>query len=376
MVDSRIDELRRRLERDPGSRLFAQLAEEHRKAGDHAEAVRVSRAGLAQHPNYPSARLTLGRALLESGDAAAARRELEQALREAPDNILASRFLGQALEAVGALGEALLQYGATLKMAPGDRQLEAQVQALKARLTTAAVPAPRSEPRPSPAPPVAARPGTPAAVRPAAAARPPEAESELPATVLLKGPERPRPPVPEAAAEPAAPPVADLPPTIPLGRAPVPAPPPPAPAVPDPVITLKPASRLAQPEFGDTEPARHVPAVIAALPSPEPGAEPRAAAPEPTAVDAGTGAAPLSSSTLAELYLRQGLPEQAVEVYRQVLSEDPGNERARARLAEIAGPASPGPPAAATDDPRAARRRVLERTIAGLEALLASLQRR
>ncbi len=374
MVDSRIDELRRRLERDPGSRLFAQLAEEHRKAGDHAEAVRVSRAGLAQHPNYPSARLTLGRALLESGDAAAARRELEQALREAPDNILASRFLGQALEAVGALGEALLQYGATLKMAPGDRQLEAQVQALKARLTTAAVPAPRSEPRLSPAPPLMARPGTPAAVRPAAAAAPPEAESELAPTVLLKGPERPPLPVPGPAAERAAPPAVGLPPTIPLGRAPVP--PPPAPASPDPVITLKPASRLAQPEFGDTEPARQVPAVIAALPSPEPRAEPKAAAPEPPAVDAGTGAAPLSSSTLAELYLRQGLPEQAVEVYRQVLSEDPGNERARARLAEIAGPASPGPPAAATDDPRAARRRVLERTIAGLEALLASLQRR
>lgn len=386
MVDSRIDELRRRLERDPGSRLFAQLAEEHRKAGDHAEAVRVSRAGLAQHPNYPSARLTLGRALLESGDAAAARRELEQALREAPDNILASRFLGQALEAVGALGEALLQYGATLKMAPGDRQLEAQVQTLKARLTTAAVPAARSEPRPAPSPPVMARPAMPAVVRPTAAAAPPAAGSELPATVLLKGPERPRPPVPGAGAAPAAPPAVDAPPpTLPLGRAPMRASPPPASASADPVITLKPASRGAQPEFGDTEPARQVPAVIAALPSavpppeaePQPRPQPKAGAAELPAVDAGTGAAPLSSSTLAELYLRQGLPEQAVEVYRQVLSEDPGNERARARLAEIAGPAaSLGALAAATDDPRAARRRVLERTIAGLEALLASLQRR
>ena len=109
LADSRIDELRRRLERDPGSRLFAQLAEEHRKAGEHAEAIRVARAGLVQHPSYPSARLTLGRALLDSGDASGARVELEAALRDAPDNILASRFLGQALEALGELGPALVQ---------------------------------------------------------------------------------------------------------------------------------------------------------------------------------------------------------------------------------------------------------------------------
>ena len=42
-----------------------------------------------------------------------------------------------------------------------------------------------------------------------------------------------------------------------------------------------------------------------------------------------------SSSTLAELYFQQGLVEHAVEVYRQLLDEAPGNERARARLAEI-----------------------------------------
>ena len=45
VADSRIDDLRRRLERDPGSRLFAQLAEEHRKAGELAEAIRVARGG-------------------------------------------------------------------------------------------------------------------------------------------------------------------------------------------------------------------------------------------------------------------------------------------------------------------------------------------
>ena len=69
-LNPRIEDLRRRLEKEPGSRIFAQLAEELRKEGDFAEAIRVSRSGLAQHPSYPSARMTLGRALFDSGDLA------------------------------------------------------------------------------------------------------------------------------------------------------------------------------------------------------------------------------------------------------------------------------------------------------------------
>jgi len=68
MADNpRIEELRRRVERDPASIAFAQLAEEHRRVGECDEAIRICRSGLAQHPGYLSARVTLGRALLEAG---------------------------------------------------------------------------------------------------------------------------------------------------------------------------------------------------------------------------------------------------------------------------------------------------------------------
>lgn len=89
----RIEDLRRRILKDPASIAFAQLAEEHRRAGQFEEAVRVSRAGLAQHPAYLSARITLGRALLEMGlyDEAAA--EFEYVLKAAPDNLTAVREL-------------------------------------------------------------------------------------------------------------------------------------------------------------------------------------------------------------------------------------------------------------------------------------------
>jgi tetratricopeptide (TPR) repeat protein len=87
----RIEELRRRIQKDPASIAFAQLAEEHRRAGQFEEAVSVCKAGLAQHPAYLSARITLGRALLEMGRYDEAASEFEYVLKAAPDNLSATR---------------------------------------------------------------------------------------------------------------------------------------------------------------------------------------------------------------------------------------------------------------------------------------------
>jgi predicted Zn-dependent protease len=89
----RIEELRRRIQKDPASIAFAQLAEEHRRAGQFEDAVRVCRAGLAQHPAYLSARITLGRALLEMGRYDESVTEFEYVLKAAPDNLTATREL-------------------------------------------------------------------------------------------------------------------------------------------------------------------------------------------------------------------------------------------------------------------------------------------
>jgi tetratricopeptide (TPR) repeat protein len=87
--NSRIEDLRRRILRDPASIAFAQLAEEYRRAGDCEEAVRVCEAGLAQHPAYLSARVTLGRALFQLGRLEEARAEFVRVLDAAPDNLTA-----------------------------------------------------------------------------------------------------------------------------------------------------------------------------------------------------------------------------------------------------------------------------------------------
>src|SRR5918999_696191 len=83
----RIEDLRRRVQKDPASIAFAQLAEEYRRAGQHKESVEVCRAGLSVHPEYLSARVTLGRALVELGQLDDAQRELETVLKSAPENL-------------------------------------------------------------------------------------------------------------------------------------------------------------------------------------------------------------------------------------------------------------------------------------------------
>ena len=508
MANPRIDELRGRLQREPGSRLFAQLAEELRKDGDLTEAIRVARSGLALHPNYPSARLTLGRALIESGNLTAARTELESVMRGAPDNILASRMLAECLEGLGDLGAALLQFRAALRLSPGDRQIEGQIRALEQRLAGPPPPRPAASAgagpsagtldstlaaqerpalvadggatlpslraavastAPTPPPPEARLPLAPPPVAAAfmnVAASPAATSSPTPPVVP------PLPPLPPRAA-PAPPAATPLPaagdfddvfeaapswqsagpsgsaaesgpillledeaPTLPGGPFSPPAPTPTRgeaargearpetaafPAVPPPEgpVTLsfeKPAAPPSGSPFGPpgsthgpaadattgafpTAVSASAPALETAFPppplAPPPPAPPVAvAAPAlvgPSAAEAAPAPA-LRSATLAELYLEQGFPDKAVEVYEQMLESDPYDQRARSRLIEIkrlgattpvAGPATfepPAPPPALpapplADDPHAPRRRALERTIARLEKMLVAVRR-
>jgi tetratricopeptide (TPR) repeat protein len=432
----RIEELRRRLDKEPGSRLFAQLAEELRKEGELGEAIRVSRTGLSLHPNYPSARMTLGRALLDSGDLPAARAEFEAVLRGAPDNILASRFLAECLEAMGDLGSALLQYRALLRLAAGDRQIEGQIRTLEEKLTPPRRPAggpPAARPAAPAAPPAApaaappatraprppgrgaqARPGAPPAAAPAAGPPPVAAIRSRP---VAPGPppvntDRTAQPLEESfeleapfdasprlsAADPSL--LRPLPldvtldgaidetaPTLPLFSAPrVEAPPsvagrqeaagggrgvPAAPVAPrhEPAVAPPPAPAVASPPV----PAVAPPSVPRSLPPPPP------APPAPPVVTPETAA--LSSSTLAELYFRQGFVDKAIEVYQQLLQREPENERSRARLGELRALLAPSvpptgvPAAAAPEDERTTRRRAIESAIARLEDLLVSIRR-
>ena len=96
-----LEQFRRRMQSHATPTAFAALAEEHRRAGRLAEAVAVCREGLERYPAYVSARVTLGRALLDSGDAPGAVTELEHAVAQSPDNLAAARALETARAALG-----------------------------------------------------------------------------------------------------------------------------------------------------------------------------------------------------------------------------------------------------------------------------------
>jgi len=131
MADNqRIDDLRRRVQKDPASIAFAQLAEECRRAGQLREAVDVCRAGLALHPGYLSARVTFGRALIELNDLDRALAELSTVLKSAPENLAAIRGVAEIHERRGELSEALKQYRAALALANNDPDLQRTVDEL------------------------------------------------------------------------------------------------------------------------------------------------------------------------------------------------------------------------------------------------------
>jgi len=147
-VESRLDDLRRRVQQDPSSIAFAQLAEEYRRAGMFQEAADVCRSGLLVHPAYLSARVTLGRALLELRSYEDAQHELEQVLRSAPENLAAVRGLADALRRQGAFEEALVQYRAALVLARHDPDLEQTIAELSRQV----------EPTPAPSEPTIEQP--------------------------------------------------------------------------------------------------------------------------------------------------------------------------------------------------------------------------
>ena len=139
----RIEELRRRVQLDPASIAFAALAEEFRRMGRPEEAIETCRAGLQRHPAYLSARVTLGRALIEVGDYDAAREELETVLRSAPENLAAIRGLAQIHE----------RQGHSTEMDPHLAELmnaEVERVALAAAARPPSPPPPEPEPEPPP----------------------------------------------------------------------------------------------------------------------------------------------------------------------------------------------------------------------------------
>ena len=187
----RIEELRRRVQLDPASIAFAALAEEFRRMGRYEEAIETCRGGLQRHPAYLSARVTLGRALIETGEYDAAREELETVLRSAPENLAAIRGLAQIHERLGQSTEMDPHLAAMMNA-------EVERVALAAARAAQAPPPPPAPPAPEPAVATAPEPVVTTAPEPVVTTAPEPVVATAPEPVVATAPE----PVVAAAPEP------------------------------------------------------------------------------------------------------------------------------------------------------------------------------
>ena len=140
-AEARIRDLKRRLELEPGSRLFVALAEEYRKNGQLSDALSTLQKGLLAHPSYLSAHVALGRAYLESGQITEAIATFSRVLANDPGNLVSAKSLADIFLSRGESVEAIKKYK-LYRALSGDRTVDDIVERLEMEL---APPAPPSD---------------------------------------------------------------------------------------------------------------------------------------------------------------------------------------------------------------------------------------
>jgi len=125
-----IEKLKARLEKDPSSKLFVPLAEEYRKAGMYDEAIEVLLKELQKQPSYTTARVSLGKIYLETGQTAEARGEFEKVVAAVPDNLFAQKKLAEIYNSTGDTEKAVVCLQKVLEINPRDEEARETLEAL------------------------------------------------------------------------------------------------------------------------------------------------------------------------------------------------------------------------------------------------------
>ncbi|HMM34442.1 MAG TPA: tetratricopeptide repeat protein [Thermoanaerobaculia bacterium] len=155
---SRIDEIKRSLTRETGTRQFLAVADEHRRQGRPREAIDILESGLAQNPSSVAGYVALGRLFQQTGQLDKAIDSFQSALKLDPQNLVAIRQLADVHLARGEKVEAIKRLKLFRGLSPGDREVAELIRQLDVEL--APPPSPKSGLRiPVPAVPKAPAPG-------------------------------------------------------------------------------------------------------------------------------------------------------------------------------------------------------------------------
>ncbi|MEO8053709.1 MAG: roadblock/LC7 domain-containing protein [Acidobacteriota bacterium] len=371
---TRLEELKRLLQRDPTSRQFLALAEEFRRHGKYRDAVITLERGLALHANSVAGHVALGKTYQQLDRLEDAIRAFNNALRIDRENLVAIRQLAEVYLAKGDKIEAIKKLKLYRGLKAGDRDVNEIIARLELEMSAA----------------VSERAGFRSGARPAAEAPPgflpgAASSSTLRRAALLRkletrAPEATAPPFPVGART--ADPMALTYDGASVARAlersrPIPVvPPPPAPPPPPDDLFLQTTPEPAAPalevspftapiaQVRETAPALDVPAPPAPFEvsppevdlddvptapfqfpvdlyrvgsAPEPAAAlPEAPAPaaaetpDPVPPPPAFAEPPLVTPTLAALYEKQGFAADARETYRTLAETEADEARARA----------------------------------------------
>lgn len=121
-----------RVQREPASLAFAQLADLYRKAGRTREAITVCRDGLARVPHYATARLILAKSLLAEGDLDGAAGETDAIVAANPKDVPARRLAAEVERRRGRVDAAATHLEAVVAADGNDRESRALLGLLRA----------------------------------------------------------------------------------------------------------------------------------------------------------------------------------------------------------------------------------------------------
>lgn len=117
--------------RQPGSRVFAPLAESYRKLGMYDEALKILKEGIKRHPTYVLGYLVLAQCYHDQNKNEAAYQTLLPLAAHNKDNPGLQKLFAQVCLQLGNLDEALQTFKYLLFLNPRDKYYAQQVKALE-----------------------------------------------------------------------------------------------------------------------------------------------------------------------------------------------------------------------------------------------------
>ena len=299
-ISARIEELERKFNENP-RRYFAPLANEYRKAGDLTQAISICRTYVPQQPAHMSGHIVFGQALFEAGEFEEARGVFESALQLDPENLIALRHLGDIARERGELTAARTWYRRVLDADPRNPEVVSLLSSIDGL--------PDAQ---------ANRPSSPVEALSGWQDINPERTLELPQTLATPTPPTPPPAVPDSV------------------------------SAPTPVLTPRVEPRSMEGFFSAESDLEEV---KAAAPPPAdeggmgsgfetmefqaPKREERPSVPLMEVVTESDTPQAFVTETMAELYLQQGFRDEALSVYRQLLSQNPYDDNLRERVTQL-----------------------------------------